>query len=305
MTGMTKFRDIRQWVNAIRKIRKLNAATPKQFRGQVEKFVGESVYPKLTRFKATSSHPGVKWMSPDVDSVVASATGFPRRVLYRGEALPDFSTGGATSSGWVRNTGPNIRHITTSAHTAGGYGGGPVLVYNAKKVPGISNGRLRFGTDREVEHITDGFKHPEKLFGKPDIEVGRARLSALDSRLPIEYGGPEFHRAKLGVESGIDASSVRPSRVVNSGMFGDSQDITNLYEYARRQKSLLPEGFDLETLIHGHRDPFLSPRFSTPEKETLLNSLTPRERLAAERYQAVYDILRGLRDHAFTVAPRG
>jgi len=303
MPGMTRFKDIRQWVNAVRKIRRANVNTPKQFAEEVSEFVGKNVHPKLTRFPSVDPlAPGLPRLPPNVGNITSSADGFPRKVLYRGETLPDFSTGGATSSGFIRNVGPNIRHVTTRADTARGYGGGPVLIYNAKKVPGISNGKLRFGTDREVEEITDGFIHPEKLFGKADASTGKARLKALDSRYPIEYGGPEFNLAGLGVETGIDASRVLPSRVVNVGTFGDAQDVTNLYEYARRQKQFLPEHFDLSTLIVGHRDPLLGPRFNTPERDALLRSLTPRQRLAAERYQAIHDILKGLKRYSGELA---
>jgi len=170
-------------------------------------------------------------------------------------------------------------------------------MYNAKRVPGVGNGRLRFVTDRGLAYITDDFKHPEKMFGQKDLQLGRQRLRALDTRR-----NPNWYATDVGLdyEAGIDAAKTLPSRVVNAPSFGDAQDVTNLYEFARRQKQLLPENFDLRTLITGNKEGNLNPkRFNIAERDAILRPLTRKQRLAAERYQAIHDILRGLSDHSW------
>ena len=109
-------------------------------------------------------------------------------------------------------------------------------------------------------------------------------LAFLSGGLPTTEGTivqNAARKAGLGYEAGIDTSRTFPSRVIKHNGIGGGYDITNLREYARRQAEFLPEGFDLENLTM----PFNG---DTPWWQGLTN----QQRKAAERYRAVWDILR-------------
>ena len=287
MPGMQKMRDVRRLVNlAIAARKSVGGKSVKTHKALRE------ILQKNPSFKPTfyaKAGPG-----PGIEPIVGGTKGFPRYAVYRGEALPGYSTGGQTSSSVLRNSGPQIGHITPSSSLAMGYGGGPVLVYNAKKVPGLMNGSLRFGSNNSVERNTARFTDMSGLFGprRPEQVVMKKQL--LDTRKPsginLEFLGGGIpttegsvvksmaNKAGLGYEAGIDMSRVKPSRVIRHNGLGEGYDVTNLYAYADAQRRLLPDGIDVEDLII----------------EGIPRTFTPAQAKAAKRYIAVSDILRSL-----------